>query len=66
MYVCVCVHVEFLLFLKSISNIFIKYISKKYLSNKCNKNLCIKKRGEGLKVRSTEQYLYYLISILFD
>ena len=42
---CVCVYVGFLLFLKSISNIYLSniFIQLKYLSNKCHKNLCIKK-----------------------
>ena len=41
---CVCVQVGFLLFLESISYLFIKYMSGKYLSNKCHKYMYVLKK----------------------
>ena len=42
--VCVCVQVGFLLFLESISYLFIKYMSGKYLSNKCHEYMYVLKK----------------------
>ena len=68
--VCVCVQVGFLLFLESISYLFIKYMSGKYLSNKCHKYMYVLKkdgRPESAKHwKNVYTYIYIYIWILFD